>query len=163
MYELLILAVLLTAVVLFIRGKPVKPLIIHRPGYYHLTLAPQLDHQQAFLEQIADDFRRAPPPQGDLPGQYYEVSAAQQPGGTIEAPYLLAVALRNGTLYFQAIVPLPSHSARESRLKAVREFSEAVLTQLPLADPVDISGAESLRTAVSKAAIQSGKLVRILD
>lgn len=161
MYELLILGLLVTIVVAVLRGgKPVEPLIVHSTGRYHITLAPQLGHQQAFLEQIAGQFSLGRSPHGDLPAQYYEVTASGS-GGAPEAAYLLAISLRKGTLYFQAIVSPPSGDAA-SRLKSLRDYSEAVLAQLPVVDPADASDLEALRAAVPMVALQSGKIARIL-
>ena len=68
MVELFLLTLLVTLVVLVIRrGKPVvldNPLIIQRPGQYHITLAPQLDRAQTFIEQISARFALSHPPQG---------------------------------------------------------------------------------------------------
>ena len=68
MVELFLLTLLIILIVLSIRrGKPVvldNPLIIQRPGQYHITLAPQLDRAQTFIEQIAARFSLSHPPNG---------------------------------------------------------------------------------------------------
>jgi hypothetical protein len=74
---------------------------------------------------------------------------------------LLAIAQRKGTLYFQAIAT-PAGRDQAGQAEAIREFSGAVLAQLPLADDVDASGTEALHAAVALAARQSGKSVGIL-
>jgi hypothetical protein len=159
MYELLILALLVIVIVLALRpAGPAAPLIVHSPGRYHLTLAPQLRNQQAFLERIADLYLLSHVPQGDLPGKYFRVSA-EETGRA--AAYLLAIAQRKGTLYFQAI-GTPHGCDQAGQLEAIREFSGAVLAQLPLADVVDASGKDALHGAVALAARQSGKSVGIL-
>lgn len=156
MYELLILALLLIVIVLALRpGRPATPLIVHSPGRYHLTLAPQLRGQQAFLEQIAELYLLSHAPRGDLPGQYFQVTAGDAAG------YLLAIAQRNGTLYCQAIDTPPGRD-RAGQLEAISVFSGAVLAQLPLADVVDPSATEALHDAVALAARQAGKSVGIL-
>lgn len=156
MYELLILALLVIVIVLALRpARPAAPLIVHSPGRYHLTLAPQLHDQQAFLEQITDLYLLSRAPQGDLPGLYFRVTAGEA------GAYLLAIAQRKGTLYFQAI-DTPAGRDQAGQLDAIREFSGAVLAQLPLADVVDAPGADALHSAVVQAARQCGKSVGIL-
>lgn len=156
MYELLILALLIIVIVLALRpARPAAPLVVHSPGRYHLTLAPQLGDQQSFFEQIADLYLLSHAPQGDLPGLFFRVSAGEAAG------YLLAIAQRKGTLYFQAI-DTPAGRDQDGQLEAIREFSGAVLAQLPLADVVDAAGADALHSAVVQAARPSGKSVGIL-
>ena len=115
MFELFLLTLLVALIVLSIRrGKPVgldNPIIIQRPGQYHITLAPQLDRAQTFIEQIAARFPLPnPPPQagegsneslreffvkGELPSQFFEVRDPGVPareGGC----YLLAGGYRGG-------------------------------------------------------------------
>jgi hypothetical protein len=156
MYELLILALLLIVIVLALRpARPAAPLVVHSPGRYHLTLAPQLQDQQAFLEQIAELYLLSRVPQGDLPGQYFLITAGET------GAYMLAIAQRKGTLYFQAIAT-PAGRDQAGQAEAIREFSGAVLAQLPLADVADAAGTEALHGAVAQAARESGKSVGIL-
>jgi hypothetical protein len=163
--ELFLLALLITLVVLSIRrGKSVvldQPLVIQSPGRYHITLAPQLDRAQTFIEQIAGQFAQSHPPQGELPSQFFEVrdpDVLAQEGKY----YMLAVSYRGGLLYFQAINPQPLMRDDDSQLKQVREFSEAVLALHPLKHPADGDEAEKLRVAVEMAARQLKITVKIL-
>jgi len=166
MFELFLLILLVTIIVLSIRsGKSVvldEPIIIHRPGQYHITLAPQLNLAQTFIEQIAKQFALSYSPQGNIPSQYFEVRdpQASAQGGTC---YLLAIAWRGGMLYFQAINPQPSLHNAEGHLKTLREFSEAVLALHPLTEPVDAAEAEHLRATVDWVANQSMITVKILE
>lgn len=157
--ELFILILLVASVVWAIRsGKSLvkdDPVVIHHPGIFHLTLAPQLDHAQPFIERIAAEFAATPAPQGDLPSLYYEIRDPQLPFGG----YLLAIARRGGTLYFQAIHP-PRDAG--SHLGVLREFSEAVLALHPLLEPVDMEGAAQLRATVESVAAESGIFVKSL-
>lgn len=165
MGELLILITIVTLVVLAIRrGSPVvqdNPVIIHRHGRYHITLAPQLNRAQTFIEQIAGQFARSHPPQGDLPTQYYEV---RDP--TVfargESAYLLAITLRGGILYFQAINPQPLIYDADSHYKTLREFSGAALKQHPPSTPADEQWAEKLRESTGKVAGQLNITVEAL-
>ncbi|MDO9054495.1 MAG: hypothetical protein Q7U37_11285 [Gallionella sp.] len=149
MYEALLLAILIALVILLIR-KPVlldSPLIIQRPGQYHLTLAPQLAHTRNFLELIAGKFGETAPHEGDIATQYFEVRETPASGA-----YLLAVGFRAGVLYFQAINPQPLLKDADSHYETARSFSEQVMAQLaPVAGNRD---AGSLRAAVEVAAQQ---------
>jgi hypothetical protein len=155
--ELFLLVLLIGLVVLVIRGgKPKvldKPLIIQSPGRYHITLAPQLDRAQNFIEQIAGQFAQSHPPQGELPGQFFEIRDPDVPAQEGKL-YLLAVSYRGGLLYFQAIIPQPLLRDSDSNLKQVREFSEAVLALCPLEHPAGGNEADKLRKAVEMAAQQ---------
>jgi len=153
--ELFILVLLITLVVLFIRGGKSSslemPLIIQHPGLYHITLAPQLDRARAYIEQIANQFVQTHPLKRDIPGQFFEVhdpdAQAQE-----EKNYLLAVSYLGGLLYFQAINPRPLMRDSDSKLKQIREYADAVLANLPLKHSADIDEVDKLCSAVEKAA-----------
>lgn len=157
MGELLLVITIVTLVVLAIRrgGHVVldNPVIIHRHGQYHITLAPQLNRAQTFIEQIAMQFMLLHPPQGDLSTQYYEVRDPMV-FGRGESAYLLAITLRDGVLYFQAINPQPLIYDADSHYKTLREFSGAVLRQHPLSLPADEQWAEKLRDSIGTIAGQ---------
>ena len=166
MGESLLLITIITLVVLTIRrAKPVvleNPVIIQRPGQYHITLAPQLNRAQTFIEQIARQFTQAHPLQGDLPTQYFEVRDPKV-FSRGESAYLLAIALRGGVLYFQAVNPKPLLHDADSHYKTVREFSESVLLHHPFTAPADERGPEKLRAAVDTIAGQFQIAVKALQ
>jgi hypothetical protein len=155
--ELFLLVVLIGLVVLVIRGGKTteldKPLIIQSPSRYHITLAPQLERAQTFIEQITDQFAQSHPLQQDLPGQFFEVRDPDVPDQQGNC-YLLAVSYRGGLLYFQAINPQPLLRDSDSHLKQVREFSEAVLALHPLAHPAGSEATATLANAVKTGAQQ---------
>lgn len=157
MGELLLVITLLTLIVLTIRrGKPVvldNAVIIHRPGQYHILLAPQLNRAQHFIEQIAKQFLALSPPHGDLPSQYYEIHDPRVFTGG-ERAYLLAVSLRDGMLHFQAINPQPLIYDADSHYKTVREFAEIALEQYPQATLVDEQWMEKLRDLIQEISAQ---------
>ena len=165
MVELLLLTLLVTLIVLSIRrGKPVgldNPIIVQRPGQYHITLAPQLDRAQTFIEQISARFALSHPPQGELPSKFFEVRDHGVPARE-GVSYLLAAAYRSGMLYFQAIDPQPVLRDADSYLRQIREFSGAVLALHPLDHPADGDEAEKLRNAVETAAQQMNITVKML-
>lgn len=155
MVELFILIVIVILVVLAIRGGtaavPDEPLIIQQPGRYHITLAPQLNRAQTFIKNIAKQFAESGCQAGDAPTQYFEV---RDPSvfARGESCYLLAVALRGGMLYFQAINPQPLLRDADSHLKIMHEFSEAVLERHPLGAVLVPDGDGALTRAVETAA-----------
>lgn len=166
MGETLLVLTLVTLVVLTIRrAKPVvldNPVIIQRSGQYHITLAPQLNRAQTFIEQIAKQFTQLHSPESDLPTQYFEV---RDPGvfAQGESCYLLAISLRGGVLYFQAINPQPLLHDADSHYKTLREFSGAVLHHHPLSESADELWMEKLRGAVDTIAGQLKIAVKILQ
>ena len=166
MGETLLVLTLVTLVILTIRrARPVildNPVIIQRPGQYHITLAPQLNRAQTFIEQIAQHFTQLHLPQRNLPTQYFEVRdpTVFSQG---ENCYLLAIALREGMFYFQAINPQPVIHDADSHYKTLREFSEAVLKQHPLSEPADELGGEKLRAGVDTIAGQLKIAVKVLQ
>ena len=163
MGESLLLITIVSLIILTIRrARPVileNPVIIQRPGQYHITLAPQLNRAQIFVEQIAKQFVQAHPPSGDPPTQYFEVRDPKV-FAKGQSAYLLAITLRDGMLYFQAVNPKP-HDA-ESNYKTVREFSESVLQQHPLSQLADELWAEKMRVAVNTIAGQLQITVKTL-
>lgn len=166
MGETLLVLTLVTLIVLTIRrAKPVvldNPVVIQRPGQYHITLAPQLNRAQIFLEHIAKQFSQGHAPKGDLPAQYYEVSDPKV-FAQGESSYLLAIALRSGVLYFQAINPQSLLQDADSHYKTVREFSDAVLLLHPISGAVEEAEAEKLRASVDTVADQLKISVQLLQ
>ncbi len=154
--ELFLLVLLVTVVVLSMRRKPAvldKPLVIESPGRYHLTLAPQLDRVQTFMERIAILFELECSKECDISGQFFEIREPEvnsQEGRC----YLLGVSSRGGLLYFQAIYPQPLLRDTDSHLKQIREFSEAVLALHPLKQQVGSDEAAKLCRTVELAALK---------
>ena len=99
--ELFLLVLLIALVVLVIRGGKTaaleKPLIIQSPGRYHITLAPDLERVQTFIEEITGQFTQSNPPRQDLPGQFFEIRDPDVPVQQGKC-YLLAVSFRGGLL-----------------------------------------------------------------
>jgi len=165
MAESLLLITLFTIVILAIRrGKPVildNPVNIERPGQYHITLAPQLNQAQKFVESIAKQFKEVGHSAGDLPTQYFEVRDPLVLPKNFDC-YLLAVALRDGMLYIQAINPQPITRDADSHYQTVREFSDKVLAFHPVTQGVDEKQAVMLGDAVASAAAPLSIVVKRL-
>ena len=165
MGESLLLITLITIIVLAIRrGKPVildNPLVIERPGQYHITFAPQLNQAQKFVEAIASQFNESGNQAVNLASQYFEVrDPIVQPKDADF--YLLAITLRSGMLYIQAINPQPSTGGADSQFNTVREFAEKILAKYPLVQAVDEPAAGLLTGAVEAAASQLKIVVTML-
>lgn len=165
MFELALLVILVALVVLALRGGKNKilkaPVVIHIPGEFHLTVAPQLTQARTFIEQIARQFALSGFPSGELPTQYFKVDYhdGQSPS---DGFYLLAVALRGGLLYFQAIYPQPLLGDGDSYLNQMKIYSEDVLALHPLAHSEGVDGVIRLNEAVESAARQYGIIVNPL-
>lgn len=166
MGESLLLLTLLTIVILAVRrSKPVvleTPLVIERPGQYHLTFASQLNQAQAFVEAIARQFGQPGSHQGDSPVQCFKVHDPKVTARD-EDFYLLAIALRGGLLYIQAIKPTPLSGAADSHFKTVRKLSEKVLVRHPVVNPAVEDESQQLVAAVESAANQLNIVVHRLQ
>lgn len=138
MYEGLVLVALAAFVILAIR--PVvnqdSPFVIHKPGIYHATLAPQLARVQDLIERITGHFSAA----GDIASLQFKMDDSGR-------QYLLAAGFRAGMLYFQAI-PYKDNSDYAT----LRQFSNEVLINIPLG--VVESDRAALRAAVEIAAMR---------
>jgi len=155
MGETLLTLTIITLIIITIRrARPVileNPVNIHRPGQFHIMLAPQLNQAQSFVEQIAKRYIESYHPKGDLPTQYFEVRDPNVFSKGRES-YLLAVSLRGGELYFQAVNPEAAKQEAESHYKTLHDYSESVLQNHPLSGSADESGVDSLRSTVQAIA-----------
>lgn len=155
MIEFFILTILTLLVIAIIRpGKtpPLdNPLIIERPGEHHMTLAPQLNLAQPLLEAISKEIRAQGQVHKNCATQCFEVRDKQvKPHG--QDFYLLAITLRNGMLYFQAIAPRPLVRDSDSHFNMLMEFSHAVLANVPAPDAYNTEGCEEIAAATNIAA-----------
>lgn len=130
MIESLTLATLCMLYLIFFRpGKTPaleNPLVIQRPGQYHLTLAPQLNLAQPFIEGIAGRIAASGETAGNTGTQFFEVRDKQVAAHGNDA-YLLAITRRDGVLYVQAARP----AAKENDLANITEYAHAVLVKYP--------------------------------
>lgn len=163
--SLLLLTIIILIVITIRRARPVileNPVIIQRPGQYHITLAPQLNRAQIFIEQIAKQFIQLHQPTGDMPAQYFKVRDPRVYSKGHNS-YLLAIALRAGTLYFQAVNPKPAKKHETGgQYNTLHEFSESVLQHHPLSGTAAKSGTEDLRATVESIATQHMIAVEVL-
>ena len=102
-----------------------NPLVIERPGQYHMTLAPQLNLAQPFVEDLAG--RLGSLASMDCDTVYLEVKDRQVTAHGFDF-YLLAITRRNGMLLFQAARPA---SQSGNQLEVISEFAKGVLKRFP--------------------------------
>jgi len=160
MYELVILAVLVTVIVLSIRGGKKRldaPIIIHLPNQYHITLDPRLERAEPLLKNIAEHFRTTHTSQIHITTQFFEVGDRTGSAGN-HVNYWMAIAWRNGTLFFQAISG--EYDMAEENLQKLREYSNAVLVNHPPGETLDHAGGDHLRRVVDAIANQSNISVK---
>jgi hypothetical protein len=157
MGESLLLITIITLIVITIRrARPVileNPVIIQRPGQYHITLAPQLNRAQTFIEQIAKQYIQSHPSERDMTTQYFEVRDPKV-FSKGQSSYLLAIAKRDGVLYFQAVNPKSGEHDEDSHYKTLHDFSESVLQHHPFSGPAEEQGAGNLHSTVDSIAAQ---------
>jgi regulator of protease activity HflC (stomatin/prohibitin superfamily) len=125
---LTIITICMLLLIFFRPGKtpPLEnPLVIERPGKYHVTLAPQLNLAQPFVEAVAQRLLETRQHNGNSSTQIFEVRDKQAVSHGHDE-YLLAITQREGMLYFQAAAP-----TADDKLKAIGELSSAVLSRLP--------------------------------
>ncbi len=132
MIETLIILSLSALFLIFIRPSKTlaldNTLVIERLGQYHMTLAPQLSIVQPFIEAIANLLGTSSDATQYSTTQYFEVRDKHV---TVRGHdfYLLAITLRNGVAYFQAVSPQIGDP--NSHLEPIMEFANAVLARFP--------------------------------
>lgn len=132
-----------------------NPLILNRTGQYHATLAPRLNIAQTFIETIAQQLSDPPGRGQDSVTQCFEVSDPEA-ASLGQARYLLAITMRHGLLYFQAI---PSHSSvggQDGDFAMLMESAHGVLARMPVTGVHATETDESIIVAASMAAKKLG-------
>jgi len=104
-----------------------NPLVIERPGQYHMTLTPQLNLAQPFIEAVAKQLGSQSDETQYSSTQYFEVRDRQVTAHGHDY-YLLAITQCNGMQYFQATSP--KSDDLNSSLRTIHEFADAVITRL---------------------------------
>ncbi len=124
-----------------------NPLVIERAGKYHLTLAPQLNLAQTFIEDIFALVAASNLAGSNSATQVYQVKDKQVTAHGFDF-YLLAITRRDGMLYFQAVRP-PLGGV--GHLAVALEFSDSVLKRFPASDDAVVP-ADDIDAAVQEAA-----------
>lgn len=108
-----------------------NPVILNRTGQYHATLAPKLNISQTFIEAIAKQIPGPRDASQNSSTQCFEVRDPEAAAIGHEL-YLLAITMRNGMLYFQAIVPHPLISGdHDSHFNMLMESAHGALAHIP--------------------------------
>jgi hypothetical protein len=134
-----------------------NPLLIERPGRYHLTLAPQLNLAQVFIEAVADKIAESAEAMQNSETYYFEVSDKQVAAHGYDA-YLLAITQREGMLFVQAASP--ESNDQSVQLQTIRDFSHAVLARYP--DDEAHGSGEKIIAAVQTEAKRRDISIRML-
>jgi hypothetical protein len=124
-----------------------NPLVIERPGKYHVLLAPNLNLAQPLVEAIAQRLLESPGGTGNSTTQYFEVQDSHVTAHG-HAAYLLAITKRNGMLYFQATAPV----GNSGHLQTISEFSQKTLENFPLESEPDDTVNQEIVSAVLQTA-----------
>jgi hypothetical protein len=122
-----------------------RPVVIARSGNYQVTLAPRLNLAITFIERIAHCYRTQPVLPGDSAMLCLAVNDPSLKRYAIES-YLLAITLRNGMLYFQAMQPTTDSN---SPYRQLYEFAQAA--NMPPADAIQPQQNEVLFAAAERA------------
>lgn len=131
-----------------------NPLVIERPGQYHLTLAPKLNLAQPFIEAVVNQIGTSGEAGQSSATQFFEVYDNQVAAHGFDL-YLLAITRRNGILLIQAARPVSKDP--NAYLDTIREFAQAVLARFP-DDEEPASGDKIVATALHEAELRGIKI-----
>ena len=151
MIEITAIILLITFILIGRLTKPrqlEKPVVIARSGNYHVTLAPRLNLAITFIERIAHCYRAQSASSGDSATLCLAVSDPSLKRYAIKT-YLLAITLRQGILYFQAMQPIGNS---DKPYRQLVEFAQTALKNIPLADMPHARQDEHLIAAAEQAA-----------
>lgn len=160
---LTIISVSLLLLIYFRPGKtpPLNnPLVIERPGHYRVTLAPQLNLAQPFIEAIAAQIGKPLDKDRYSQTQCFEVRDKQVTAHG-HKHYLLAITQRNGLLFFQATAPRAL--TPDTAYGTLLEFCDTVMASIPVTGAHDAALDERIVSAVQIAAQQRQIEIKILS
>ncbi|MDX8378541.1 MAG: hypothetical protein R8K48_00620 [Gallionella sp.] len=134
-----------------------NPLVIERPGEYHMKLAPQLNLAQPFIETLAKQI--GPSAEAGLSSEtkFFEVRDQQVKSHGFNF-YLLAITLRNGMLYFQAARPLSKEASEQ--VKTISDYSNEVLANVP--DSAEHVSCDHIVAAIQAVAQQRNMQIKAI-
>lgn len=158
MIETITLITLSLLLVLYFRPGKIpplnNPLVIERPGQYHVTLAPQLNLAQPFIEAIAKQIVTPVNTMQHSTTQCFEVHDVQVTAHG-HKHYLLAVTLRSGMLHFQAIAPSPQEICHDSQFNTLIAFADMAMANVPVNGSHDAMLDKLIVSAVKNVAQQN--------
>lgn len=130
-----------------------NPLVIERSGQYHMTLAPQLNLAQPYIEGIVKQAGTLYDASQYGTTQYFKVRDKQVKAHGQDC-YLLAITARAGMLYFQATSPNPDD--QNSHLRTISESANLVLARFPATGMYNKEMDERIVAAALEAAQSRG-------
>ena len=133
-----------------------NPLVINRPGKYHVTLAPHLNLAQPFVEAIAQKLLESSDRSGNSNTLFFEAKDKHATAHGHDS-YLLAITQRDGLLLFQASAP-EDHTDHH---QTISEFSRNVLEKFPLTGDPEIAIDQQIIGAAQQVA--STKRIEIVQ
>jgi hypothetical protein len=125
-----------------------NPLVINRPGKYHVTLAPHLNLAQPFVEAIAQQLTESSERSGNCGTQYFRVTDKHVTSHGHDT-YLLAITQRDGILLFQAAAP----AGDTDHLQTINEFASSVLDKFPITGEAEDGIDQEIVSTVQRVAI----------
>ena len=124
-----------------------NPLVINRPGKYHVTLAPHLNLAQPYVEAVAQQLMASSERSGNSNTLFFKVTDKHVTSHGHDA-YLLAVTQRDGILIFQAAAP----SEDSDLMQTISEFSQNTLVKFPLTGEADTTIDQEIISATQQVA-----------
>jgi hypothetical protein len=124
-----------------------RPLVINRPGKYHMTLAPHLNLAQPFVESIAQKLLASSDRAAESRTQFFRATDKNVTSHGHDT-YLLAITQRDGILLFQAAAP----QGDSDHLKTISDFAQGVLSHFPSTGEPDTTVAKEIVSAVQQVA-----------
>jgi hypothetical protein len=163
MIETITIITLSVLFLIFFRPGKTPPLdnllIIERPGLYHMTLAPQINLAQPFIEAIAKNIGTLSDTSKHSSTQFFEVRDKQVSAHGFDF-YLLAITQCNEMLYFQATSPLTND--RNIYIHTIHKFADVVLNRLHAIGEHDTALDEKIYKATQEIALLRGIYVEFL-
>ena len=135
-----------------------NPLVINRPGKYHVTLAPHLNLAQPYVEAIAQHMMASTKRTGDSDTQFFKVTDKHVTSHGHDT-YLLAFTQRDGILIFQAVAP----SSDGEPMQTISKFSQSVLVKFPpTGEPVSTINKDIISAAQHVASTKRIEISQLL-
>lgn len=138
-----------------------NPLVIERVGLYRMTLAPQLNLAQPFIESIAAQLVASNDAKvTDNSTHLFEVRDKRVTSHGFDR-YLLTITGRSGMLYFHALPPFTQHPGKQP--DDIRKFLHEQMPNLPVSCSIEKKLDEYWVASVTKVAAEQGINISLLE
>ena len=139
-----------------------NPVLLQREGEYSALLAPHLNTAQPLIEGFIQILGTKHDAAKNSSTQYFEVRDKHTTAHG-HAFYLLAITLRGGILYFQAVSPRDLTQGDDgSPLNTVQEASARIMAHVPDHDVHQVELDSAILSAATAAAQKLGIVIRPL-